>query len=643
MNQKATLFAAAVFATAIAYPIVGTASAKTADPNDTALIVRAKAAFEKGQAAELDRIAAKSKGHLLAAWPDYWALRMRISDPRLNPQEVHSRVSQFITKHAGHPLTERVQQDFVEALAKKELWEDAFIALQDLPSSTSTPQINCVRAKAELLRNAQNPQAAALIPIGQEAFLACGALVAYLADQKIVDSAYLKQRLRWAAQTGNASARSQLFEIFQANTKPFEREARGPNPVSSERNLVEVLQQARSNSMQALQTLERHRKNLNHEQAHYAAFAVGAALWQRTHPRAWPLMREGWESLSQQPGQVLQMAAREAIRRHEWAALIEIISAMQPSLQQESTWVYWRAVALSETQNNKDQAVALFQSLRQDFGFYGVLAREILKEPLRIPQASTPSTDARSLRALDEHLGMKRSYALVRAGLRAEAVQEWSAAMRGKTDAQLLLAARHAKEQGLTDRMIAAADRTREDHDFELRYPAAFKDNVLPAARAESLDPWWVLGLIRQESRFIPDIRSSAGATGLMQIMPATGKMVAKDVGIKTTRGLSLENVEINIQLGTRYLRQLQDRFDGSALLASAAYNAGPARAARWRSALPKPIDGAAFAESIPFSETRDYVKRVLTNAVLYHAVHNGGEAPSLKKLLGEIIPGQSS
>jgi soluble lytic murein transglycosylase len=639
MKLMPRLALATILATAQAYPIAGMANTKPAASNDSALIVQAKAAFEKGRAAELDRIVAKTRGHLLAAWPDYWSLRLRINNPQAEARELRAQLEQFVTKHAAHPLAERAQADMVEALAKRGLWNDAFIALQSLPATTRSAQIDCVKAKSTLLFSGSATQATAQAAVGQEGAQACQALVERLAVDGLVDNEYIRQRLRWAAQTANAQSRGRLLEIFQAHTTSQSPHMRGPDSIASERSLAETLQQSRSDSLQAYETLNRHRKNLSPEQLHYASFAVGASLWQRSHPKAWPLILEGWPSLSEQPGQVLQMAAREAIRRHEWARLFQLINAMNIGLQQDPTWVYWKAVSIAET-HGTEQAIELFKSLRQDFGFYGMLARERLNEPTQIPQPPQTLHSGKALRSLDQHLGMQRSYALIRAGLRAEAVQEWSAAMRGKTDSELLLAARHAQEQGLTDRMIAAADRTREHHDFALRYPAAFKENVLPAAQAQALDPWWVLGLIRQESRFIPDIRSSAGATGLMQIMPATGKMLAKEAGLNKVQRLSLTDVNLNIKLGTKYLRQLQDKFDGSALLASAAYNAGPSRAARWRSALPRTIDGAAFAESIPFSETRDYVKRVLTNAVLYHAVHNGGEAPSLKKLLGEIAPG---
>ncbi|NBW00888.1 MAG: hypothetical protein EBR85_04105 [Betaproteobacteria bacterium] len=267
----------------------------------------------------------------------------------------------------------------------------------------------------------------------------------------------------------------------------------------------------------------------------------------------------------------------------------------------------------------------------------------MLGASVRLPARPEITLSAEDQKKLDRDSGIQRSYALVRAGMRAEAVLEWGAAMRHRSDAELIRAAEHARKAGFYDRMIAAADRTQQEHDFSLRYPTPFKDKVLSAAQQRSLDPWWVLGLIRQESRFIPDIKSSVGATGLMQIMPATGKMLAKEVGLGNARPLMLADVELNVKLGTTYMRQLQDRFGGSALLASAAYNAGPSRAVNWRAALPRRIDGAAFAESIPFAETRDYVKRVLANAVLYHAVHNGGSVPSLRRLLGDVAPAESS
>ncbi|MGA1664672.1 MAG: lytic transglycosylase domain-containing protein, partial [Burkholderiaceae bacterium] len=157
----------------------------------------------------------------------------------------------------------------------------------------------------------------------------------------------------------------------------------------------------------------------------------------------------------------------------------------------------------------------------------------------------------------------------------------------------------------------------------------------------------WVIGLIRQESRFITDIKSPVGATGLMQIMPNTAKMLAKETGDRRFKLGELSDPASNIRLGTHYMAQLRDQFGGSIVLATAAYNAGPSRSKLWRASLGGAIEGAAFAESIPFTETRDYVKAVTANTAVYQRLMDRGlikvslqQAPErLVDLLGTITP----
>ena len=614
-----------------------TAEKTVADKNPAAPIIAAKAAFEKGRIPELERIIAKHKNHLLAAWPDYWRLRLLLTVPSVDAREMRDQVRGFISRHPDHPLVEAAQRDWINALVKQDLWTEAGEVIRQLNPAINSPQMQCARGRLGLM-----PPATKLntLVIGNESLETCLGLIETLAMNEQVSAGYLRQRLRWAAQSSQEGTYNKMAEIFRRHAKAHEPGARGPDPLKTELTLGQILRLARNDSLASLESFRRHQKDLTHEQHDYASFAVGAALWRRSHTSAWTLMTDGWKSLSQQPDSNLQNAAREAIRRSAWTRLAEILSAMSESAQAEPTWQYWRAIALKETES-VERSREILAGLQDDFGFYGVLARELTGSPVRLPPRPEIKLTANDRQRLDRDMGMQRSYALLRAGLRAEAVQEWSAAMRNRTDIELIQAALHARDAGFFDRAIAAADRTREQHDFHLRFPTPFKDTVLPAAKEAALDPWWVLGLIRQESRFIPDIRSSVGASGLMQIMPATGAMLAKNVGMKNTRQLNLTDVNLNVRLGTTYMRQLQDRFGGSALLASAAYNAGPSRALSWRAALPRTIDGAAFAESIPFPETRDYVKRVLTNAVLYNALHNGGSVPSLRQLLGEVVPGE--
>jgi soluble lytic murein transglycosylase len=134
------------------------------------------------------------------------------------------------------------------------------------------------------------------------------------------------------------------------------------------------------------------------------------------------------------------------------------------------------------------------------------------------------------------------------------------------------------------------------------------------------------------------DIHSNAGAIGLMQLMPTTARYVAHRIGFENFRNERIAEVGVNLRLGMEYLKMVLDDQDGQPLLASAAYNAGPRRVRRWRAQLARPLDGAIFVETIPIIETREYVKRVLFNTVVYAGLlqHPGG---SLQALLGPVAP----
>jgi soluble lytic murein transglycosylase len=214
-------------------------------------------------------------------------------------------------------------------------------------------------------------------------------------------------------------------------------------------------------------------------------------------------------------------------------------------------------------------------------------------------------------------------------------VREWLFTIRSFDDARLIAAAELARRAGVYDRAIYTADRTTRLHNFALRYPVPYHDVFREYAKTHGVDEAWVLGIARQESRFNTDARSSAGAAGLMQVMPRTARYVAAKIGLRNYRPKSVTEIETNVTLGTGYLKLVMDQL-GHPVLASAAYNAGPSRARRWRDA--KALEGAIYVESIPFTETRDYVKKVMANSVFYAALLNQKPMP-LKTRLGAIQP----
>ena len=268
-----------------------------------------------------------------------------------------------------------------------------------------------------------------------------------------------------------------------------------------------------------------------------------------------------------------------------------------------------------------------------------IASRTVVQWPRRSAarafQASCSSVSGAAPARRDAQLA--RALELYRLGLRTEATSEWIFAVRHYDDRRLLAAAELARRAAVYDRAINTAGRTERLHDYRVRYLAPFRDVFREYARAYDLEEAWVLGVVRQESRFIVDARSGAGATGLMQLLPDTARWVARRIGYKGYTTKRVAEVETNVTLGTRYLRHVLDGF-GTPVLASAAYNAGPSRARRWQPA--QAMEGAVFVESIPYSETREYVKRVLANTVHYALLLEGRSVP-LKQRLG-TIPGRN-
>jgi soluble lytic murein transglycosylase len=266
--------------------------------------------------------------------------------------------------------------------------------------------------------------------------------------------------------------------------------------------------------------------------------------------------------------------------------------------------------------------------------FYGLLASEELGYMLTLPDVTHVPTEE-EVAAAAQDPGLKRALELIRLGMRVEGVREWLHTIRSFDDPRLLAAAELARRNGIYDRAIHTADRTSRLHNFTLRYPMPYQEVFRGYAATHGVDEAWVLGLVRQESRFNTDARSGAGAAGLMQVMPRTARYVASKIGMRNYRPKSVTEIETNVTLGTGYLKLVMEQL-GHPVLASAAYNAGPSRARRWRDE--KPLEGAIYVESIPFPETRDYVKKVMTNAVYYAAVLERKPVP-LKSRLGVIQP----
>lgn len=370
------------------------------------------------------------------------------------------------------------------------------------------------------------------------------------------------------------------------------------------------------------------------------ALALGTSASNRLPP-AWSAETLAWMARA-------ALRAAHGGQPAAWTLVEQALDAMGPEQQADPTWVYWRAKALQARAGQtgteparraaREQARELLARVAHPLTFYGQLASEELHGAIRPPAAPAALTEAELAQARAVP-GADRALRLFDLGWRSEAVREWNYTLTwgkpgGMSDRDVIAMAELACQRELWDRCINASDRTRQEVHLGQRYPTPFRQDILTAARDVGLDPAYMFGLIRQESRFLVAARSSVGASGLMQVMPATATWTARKLDIPYQPEL-LTDRQTNLKLGAGYLKLVLDDFQGMQALAAAAYNAGPGRPRRWREG-PR-MEAAAWVENIPFNETRDYVKKVLSNAVVYsHLLH--GKPMALRERLGQTV-----
>lgn len=340
-------------------------------------------------------------------------------------------------------------------------------------------------------------------------------------------------------------------------------------------------------------------------------------------------------------GEEAEIYARQAIRFNAWESLIRAIDAMSVSQKQEDRWQYWLARASEQRgdASSKRTAESIFKKLAQGDEYHNLLAKDKLGQGYStVPNNVQPSNS--DVQRLSQDIHFSRAFALRRVNAPDNYInREWNWAVRQAylkhDDGLLLAAAKRATDMGWYDRAIYAADRTENKHNYSYRYAMPHQNYVVSHSRNAGIDPAWAYGLMRQESRFVSNARSHVGAGGLMQIMPDTAKLVARQMG-ETYNPAALTDMNTNIRYGTFYLSMIQNQLSNSAVLATAGYNAGPNRARRWQPEF-QPIAADQYTESIPLAETRDYVKQVMTNATHYGVLLGQGPQSIAKRM--NVIP----
>lgn len=311
-----------------------------------------------------------------------------------------------------------------------------------------------------------------------------------------------------------------------------------------------------------------------------------------------------------------QWRVRAALGKENWQQVNQWIPLLSNELQQQSVWRYWKAFSQLKADSHNVAALESLQQLAQERHYYGFLAAQYLNQPFQLNHTPTQFNKS-SFDSFVNKPAIQRALAFYRQNKLRHAHSEWYSAMRNATQNDFRHATYLAQKLGWHHQAIRSISRAKSHNDIDIRFPLAFTKQAKKASKSSNLDMDMIYAITRQESAFAPNARSRAGARGLMQLMPGTAKLVAKQQGIKIKQK-DLYSAEVNMKLGSHYLKDLLDKYQGNRILAAAAYNAGPNRINRWLEKQAVADDPAIWIETLPYYETRDYIKNVLAYSLIY-------------------------
>lgn len=616
-------------------------SADSRRDDDAFLLLRD--AVRQDDATKVDFYAARLSSYSIPSYVDYYRLKSRLKDA------TQADIRDFFKRYQGQAIVDRLRNDWLLELGRKRDWA-TFDEQYPLFVLNDDTQVKCYALISRALKGQKvADEARALLTSPSVYGQPCADLIAtlYQAGQFSTEDLYAQLRLAGEFNaTGQARRIVALLDgpekkAVQAVDLPTVAVAKGMGPSKVEHQIfiVALGRLAKTSSKLAVLGLNKAMPKMSAQEQQQAWAAIALQTSYSLSPETTDYWRRA--DGAQLSNDQIQWKTRIALRNGDWRQVENNIRAMPPALRSDPAWVYWLGRALMArdgvTSQPTGEALQLFRSISDQSNYYGQLALEETGKLITIPTPGAPISQA-EIAPIAANPNIQRALKFFGMRLRFEGTREWNWALRSMNEREHLAAAEYARQNNILDRMVNTSERTRIQVDYSQRFPSPHNDVMHPATQTLGLDKAWVYGLIRQESRFIMDAQSHVGASGLMQVMPSTGRWVAKKLGLTDFAQEMLSDVRYNIMLGTNYLNMVLGNMDGNEVLATAAYNAGPGRLRSWRATLTKPMDATVFIESIPFYETRTYVKNVMSNATYYAALFEG-RPQSLKARLVTVGP----
>lgn len=605
----------------------------------------ALAALRANEMSRFNALYAKLDGYVLRGYLDYEHLKDRIDS---TPPATLRR---FLTDNEHTPLAEMLRAKWLRQLAARGDWKTFTAEYADIPEE---PELLCLHLGR---RVRDDPQQAALMARIERLWLtgkrlpgACEPVFAAWrkAGHMTVDKVW--ERIRLAMEARNLSLAGDLASYLPPPERPWVRRwqtmYRDPvreldainypvdTPVARmivRHGVVRLAYRDPEEAMRHWHELKEEHQFFG-EDEDYVLRNLGILAAQHHLPVALQWLA----AVSVQPDDrnLQTWRIKAALRAGEWDTAQRFIAALPADEGRSSRWRYWSARAY-EVKGEKRRATAAYAGLARDRDYYGFLAADRIGAEYSMQHQSIATTPD-DLSAMRARAGVRAAGELYAVGQITEARRQWSWSIREMNNRELQIAAIVARDWGWHDRALYTIALSDHPHDLELRFPVLYRDLIEAAASEYAIDSGWIYGVVRQESAFVTDARSEAGALGLMQLMPATGRLAGRKLKLPVRNQQALLNIETNLRLGVSYLKEVLQRNNGHQVLATAAYNAGPNRIGEW---LPsQSIDADIWVETIPYAETRGYVRNVLAYTAVYD--YRLGQKPTrLSARMPAVVP----
>ena len=571
----------------------------------------------------------KLEGYRL--WPDLQAAYFRATIEDADRQAVEA----YLQQHGTLKPAREVRYRYALDLARRGQLEAYFGIYQSYYQGLENANLDCLALQAELEAGREQrvlTRARELWLVGTSQVEECDPVFERLTgsdalttrDYQLRYELAIEERefslARWLAKSIDAAHVNQAATWQQVRKNPEvfldQHDPRVSTDVSRQQMLYAVERLTFADPELALTRWKSIRSRFAFTEEQRLKTARHIALWTARDnlPGAYALLSN--LSAAAQNDEVMRWRARSSLRLKNWERLLIDVQQMSDSERGAEEWRYWHAAALQHS-GEVNAANAEFASLATERSYYGFLAADELDTPYALVQADLEVNES-MISAMSSQTDLLRARELYLVGLDGRGRSEWDAAVSYFTPLEKSQAAILADRWGWHSRAISTVATAGEYDDLTLRYPLPYQNDFMQLASAAQISMNWAYGIARSESLFMRDIRSSAGAIGLMQLMPATGRSVARENNLPYSGMDTLTNPQANIRLGTMYLGQMAERYGGNRVLATAAYNAGPHRVDRW---LPEQgsIDARIWIENIPFNETRTYVRRVMAAETIFH------------------------